>query len=391
MAKQIGVHFLLSTGARTLSVEQVCAMKNEEIDALFHKFRWPDTGGEPCCPECGSMAAVTVPKRPCYRCKSCGIMFSVTSGTFLHGHKLTLRRMLIAIVLLADAVKGMSASQLSRHIGIQYKTAYVLCHKIRASMLNENDTTVLSGDVEVDGAYFDTKKRKPNVKPDAKKKAAEAEVQSDAEKKAADEAEAQDDAEKKPVDEAEKKDDGKKKKNKWEPTPRCILVARQISKEPGVAATKSVIGFVSSENGADVDEFMARHVEEGSNVTTDEHRSYAMLVGHYNLKQVNHSERYSGPDGQNINRAESFFSRFRRMEIGQMHKFGRYLVSYAAEVAWRENNRRQSNGNNARTLLGLLLKTNPNHQWQGYWKVYTKRKPATPLPVPEPLPLGLAM
>ncbi|MDP2846795.1 MAG: hypothetical protein Q8O35_01235 [Humidesulfovibrio sp.] len=98
-------------------------------------------------------------------------MFSLMSGTFLHGHKLSLRTILAALLLLADAVKGMSASQFSRQVGIQYKTAFVLMHKIRASLLVENSQTLLDGDVQIDGAYFDTKERKPNEHKAAREQA----------------------------------------------------------------------------------------------------------------------------------------------------------------------------------------------------------------------------
>lgn len=59
-------------------------------------------------------------------------------------------------------------------------------------------------------------------------------------------------------------------------------------------------------NGVDVDAFVDKHIATGAVVTSDEHKAYAMLVAHYNLKRVNHSERYSGPNGENINQAESY-------------------------------------------------------------------------------------
>jgi len=271
-------------------------------------------------------------------------MFSLTSGTFLHGCKLPLRKLLVGILLLADAVKGMSASQFSRQLDVQYKTAFVLMHKIRASLLVENSRTMLDGNIQIDGAYSDTKERKPN------------------EHKAAREKPAQD-----------------KSKEEWKPTPRCILVARQVSDERRKGAVKTVIGFAPCENGKDVDAFVAKHIADGATVTSDEHAAYAMLIAHYKLKRVNHSQRYSGPNGENINQAESYFSRFRRMQIGQNHFFGKHLLGYAAESAWRDDNRRKSNEENAMALLGLLLKPNQDCLWQGYWKRYLRKGKAVTL------------
>ena len=346
------VHFLLSAEARELTLEVLYAkLSNEDVSRIFHLIRWPETHGAPCCPHCNETeCVVTVPKRASlYRCKKCERMFSLTSGTFLHASKLSLRTILAALLLLADAVKGMSASQFSRQVGIQYKTAFVLMHKIRASLLVENSQTLLDGDVQIDGAYLDTKERKPNEHKAAREMAAR--------ERAAQGTQTEQDVE----------------EPDWKPTPRCILVARKVSGERGKGGVKTVIGFAPCENGVDVDAFVAKHVTPGAVVTSDEHKAYAMLITHYDLKRVNHSERYSGQNGENINQAESYFSRFRRMQIGQNHFFGKHLLAYAAESAWRDDNRRNSNSVNARALLGLLLKPNSDGLWRGFWKVYLRK------------------
>jgi len=351
------VHFLLSAEARELTLEVLYAkLSNEDVSRIFHMIRWPETHGTPCCPHCNETeCVVTVPKRALlYRCKKCERMFSLTSGTFLHASKLSLRTILAALLLLADAVKGMSASQFSRQVGIQYKTAFVLMHKIRASLLVENSRTLLDGDVQIDGAYFDTKERKPNEHKAAREQATREKA---AREMGAPEAQAVQDGE----------------DQEWKPTPRCILVARKVSGERGKGGVKTVIGFAPCENGKDVDAFVAKHVTPGAVVTSDEHKAYAMLITHYDLKRVNHSERYSGPNGENINQAESYFSRFRRMQVGQNHFFGRHLLAYAAESAWRDDNRRNSNSVNARALLGLLLKPNSDGLWRGFWRRYLRK------------------
>lgn len=86
------------------------------------------------------------------------------------------------------------------------------------------------------------------------------------------------------------------------------------------------------------------------------------------MKRINHSVSFSD-DGACTNQAESYFSRLRRAEIGTHHCIsGKYLVSYAIEMAWREDHRRVANG----TLYQLAAKAALDHpvsrQWKGYWQ-----------------------
>jgi hypothetical protein len=69
------------------------------------------------------------------------------------------------------------------------------------------------------------------------------------------------------------------------------------------------------------------------------------------------------------NQAESFFSRIRRAEIGIHHHIaGRYLSAYATEMAWREDNRRISNGEQFLLTTGSALAHPVSRQWKGYWQ-----------------------
>ena len=67
--------------------------------------------------------------------------------------------------------------------------------------------------------------------------------------------------------------------------------------------------------------------------------------------------------------AESFFSRLRRAVIGVHHHIGgRYLSAYASEMAWRENHRRVSNGEQFLAIAGAALDHPVSRQWKGYWQ-----------------------
>lgn len=124
-------HFLLSAKARTLSVTKVARMSHEEAAATFRAIRWASTDGEPTCPRCGCVACYSYATRPIFKCKACGHQFSVTSGTIFANRKLPVRDYLLAIAIFVNAVKGISALQLGRDLDVQYKTAFVLAHKLR--------------------------------------------------------------------------------------------------------------------------------------------------------------------------------------------------------------------------------------------------------------------
>jgi transposase-like protein len=123
-------HFFLSAKARTLSLASVARMSEEEARAMFRAIRWAATDGEPVCPRCGCVACYEYASRPIFKCKGCGHQFSVTSGTIFASRKLPMRDYLMAIAIFVNGAKGHSALQLSRDLGVQYKTAFVLAHKL---------------------------------------------------------------------------------------------------------------------------------------------------------------------------------------------------------------------------------------------------------------------
>jgi transposase-like protein len=147
-------HFLLSSKARELSMVKIMMMSDLEAFEVFKNVRWSSTNGEPVCPCCGSVEKHYFLKtRMQFRCKECFHTFSVTSGTIFASHKKPLKIYLLAIALFTNAVKSISALQLSRDLDIQYKTAWVLSHKIRESLMNHNEDEKFEGTCEMDGVY----------------------------------------------------------------------------------------------------------------------------------------------------------------------------------------------------------------------------------------------
>ena len=157
-------HFLLSAKARTLSVRQVFELTEQQAFETFKEVRW-GKGDNVVCPLCGVLNKhYFIRVRRQWRCKDCNHTFSVTSGTVFAFHKLPLRIYLAAIAIYTNAVKGISALQLGRDLGVQYKTAFVLAHKIRESLMEQRDMAQLSGEVHIDGAYVNGHIRPKNKK-----------------------------------------------------------------------------------------------------------------------------------------------------------------------------------------------------------------------------------
>ena len=120
-------------------------------------LRWPSGVA---CTRCGDMDVSPIKGRGQWHCIGCGYHFSVKSGTIMHDSHLPLRKWFAAIYLLCQSKKGMSAHQLHRTIGVAYRTAWYLCHRIREAMGNDPLTgPTLVGVIEVDETMIGGKRK----------------------------------------------------------------------------------------------------------------------------------------------------------------------------------------------------------------------------------------
>lgn len=317
---QMAQHFLLSSAARTLSLKAVMRMTDEEAHTAFQAIRWSDNEGKPYCPKCGCAAVYTYTARKIWKCKGCGHQFSVTSGTIFASRKMEVRDYLLAIAIFVNGAKGVSALQLSRDLDVQYKTAFVLAHKLREAMGADAKGLTLGGTVEIEGAYFGG-----HVKPE------------------------------------NRKEDRKDRR----------LAINQTGKRRVVVVMREREGrtlpFVFRSEDESLPTIVSR-VEAGATVHADEASSWDALHGKFAARRVNHSVAFSD-EGACTNQAESFFSRLRRAEIGTHHHVsGPYLSSYASEMAWREDNRRIANGDQFQAVAIAALKHPVSRDWKGYWQ-----------------------
>lgn len=141
----------------------------DKARTYLEEQRWPHG---PICPHCGNsdQTAITALKgkahRPgVYQCNVCREQFTVTVGTVFERSKIPLNTWLYATSLLCSSKKGISSHQLHRMLGVTYKTAWFMTHRIREAM-KEADPAPMGGDgksVEVDETYFG-KRENPRTK-----------------------------------------------------------------------------------------------------------------------------------------------------------------------------------------------------------------------------------
>ena len=256
---------------------------DEKCREVLTKLRWPE-GVE--CPRCKERRASWLKARKQFECGPCGYQFSVTTGTVFNDTHLPLEKWFAATYLLCESKKGMSACQVQRTLGMGYKTAWYLCHRIRSAMV-ESQRTMLDGIIEIDETYVGGKPRRGLPRQ-------EKQVVIGIRKRGGD--------------------------------LRLIRVNRATSEE---------IKRVVAENVS----------EDVEVIVTDESQIYpwAFNANQRKLhKTINHSREYVNGD-IHTNTVESAFSLFKRGIIGTWHKMSvKHLPAYLEEMVFRFNRRKSS-------------------------------------------------
>ncbi|HEU0098845.1 MAG TPA: IS1595 family transposase [Allosphingosinicella sp.] len=313
-------HFLLSAKARTLSLKTVFRMGEDKAYETFKAMRWAETEGEAVCPRCGCVETYDIATRRRFKCVACLHQFSVTSGTIFASRKLSFTDLLAAIVIFVNGAKGVSALQVSRDLDVQYKTAFVLSHKLREAMAREQMGVKLDGIVEIDGGYFGGHVKPENRKEDRKDRRLKA------------------------------NSSGKR---------QCVVIMRERGGRS--------LPFVVRTEG-DACPMVRDHVGTLATIYADEGTGWDQLHAGWDTRRVNHSVAFMD-EGVCTNQAESYFSRLRRAEIGTHHHIaGPYLQAYANEMSWREDHRRVSNGHQAALVTSAAMHSGVSRAWAGYWQ-----------------------
>jgi transposase-like protein len=148
-------------------IDPVAARKH--LEAL----RWPDG---PVCPHCGSVKATRLEGKKhrdgLLQCNDCREQFTVTVGTVFERSKVPLNKWLLCNHLLCSSKKGMSAHQIHRMLGVTYKTAWFMCHRLREAMKPSNPGPMGGPNsyVEVDETFVGGKAKNRAYRKTAPKK-----------------------------------------------------------------------------------------------------------------------------------------------------------------------------------------------------------------------------
>jgi transposase-like protein len=269
----------------------------EKARAYFEAIRWPDG---PTCPHCGNVDAsriYEIAANPQHKvraglreCQDCHGQFTVRTGSVMESSHLPLTKWALAYRLMASAKKGISAHQMHRTLGITYKTAWFLCHRIREAM-RDTSGDKLGGSgviVEADETYVGGKPRKGTKAKETR---------------------------------ADRK------------TPVAILVERG-GRARAMVVSHPLSGILKRN--------IVASVEPGTEIHTDEHKGYRnvdKLTGGFHFS-VNHWTGEFAKEDIHVNTAESWNALLKRSIIGSFHHVSReHLSRYCDEVSFRWDRR----------------------------------------------------
>jgi transposase-like protein len=280
------------------------AQDEQSARAFLERMRWPNG---PVCAHCKSTEIYRLTQQAdakksarvgLLKCKKCRKQFSVTVGTIFEGSHIPLHKWLMAIHFVCASKKGMSALQLSRMLGVTYKTAWFMCHRIRLAMKKMPLIKKLEGIVEVDETYIGGKDKRGFGNTGFNKK-----------------------------------------------SPVMVLVQRN-----GELRSKPIKRLSAMELKKEI----RANVSIASTIMTDEHASYKGLdrefVGGH--KVVNHSKKEYVRGNVYTNTAESYFALLKRGVHGTFHHVSRkHLGRYCDEFSFRWNTRKVTDSERAEAML----------------------------------------
>jgi transposase-like protein len=263
----------------------------ESCIAHLENVRWH---GKATCPYCKSIRVSPLKQEHRHHCNNCNTSFSVTVGTIFHKTKVDFQKWFVAISLVLNAKKGISARQLGRDIKVNKDTAWFMAMRIRRAMAEYGD--LLEGIIEVDETFIGGKPRKGSINnPNS-------------------------------GGTANKRGRGTKK------IPVVGLAQRNGKVKAQVADGLSHRTLSRIVKG--------NIKPESSKVFTDEFGGYCKLAGFVEHKRIDHRKEYVNGE-IHTNTIEGFWALLKRGIVGQYHKVSAaYLPKYIDEFCYRYNYRK---------------------------------------------------
>jgi transposase-like protein len=330
--KQYGTHFLNTAAAvRSLDMEVIYAMTEEQAYAELLAIRFESTNGEPVCPTCNCPAYI-LRTRKCFKCKNCPRQFSLTSNTPLAGRKLSCKKIVRAAAYYAIGSIGRSGGDCAQLLSMSRKAAWVFHHRLREALAKNSDRSQLVGEVEFDNAEVGGHIRPKNIKKFRK--------------------------------------DRRKIENRSD-SKLFVAVARERTVAGGrPGRTYTTVVTRQPESAKFVEKAVSRSAIH-----------YSDLGGEWSslrrrdLRQVNHKSAYVTPYSH-TNNAECYFSMLRRVERIHGHIGApRYLHSYTEDLNFRQNRRRDANTEKYISVLRALLSIGTSSM-TGYWQGRRRKAPS---------------
>lgn len=346
-------HYLHAKESRNFA-RSINHISTDQAERWLAIARW-GSADQQGCPACGLFRKhYRRVRRRKWRCAACTHEFSVTSGTSLHGTKLTLTDIIWLFSAFENGAKGQSLLEVSRRVGCTPKTAQAFFGKIREWMINTMDLCPLRDIVHMDGGYFGGKPRKPNRRVKMPKDALKVRF-----------------GKKAPTDPSKPWIDAGMTQENWRKRANKRVVISLCESAGFGLGSRRVMAFVcAAENETEVRRLVKHFVTPDAIVMTDENGAYSTLSAyvrdHY---AVSHAYEYCSAEGVSDNMCETFFSRFRRSEYGVLHGFRpKYLQDYACEFVWRQNYRGLGQEERLRLLLQGSMTSPKSLWWRGYWQ-----------------------
>lgn len=274
----------------------------------LEKVRWKD---KVVCPYCKSDNSTPLPKEKRHHCNNCNTSYSITVGTIFHKTHLDFQKWFLAIALILNAKKGISARQLSRDLEVNKNTAWYMTMRIRKAMSERWQRELLQGIIEMDETYIGGKPRKGNNRRPIKKS---------------------------------------KRGRGTDKTPVVGMIERDGKIRAGARLDKIL--------SAKKMKALARQNIDltASTIITDEFKSYLGFSKITNHRVVDHTKCFSCGN-INTNSIESFWALLKRGIMGQYHKVSmKHLNKYIDEFCYRHNNRNNADVFNKtiQRALGVL-------------------------------------
>jgi len=293
--KRSGQSFPISAAARTFNPRDISRLSEDEAYAYFVRLRFKDNDGKAQCPHCGCGACYEYRSRRKFKCIACERQFSATTKTEFASRKLSFRQILELLVEFAIPAKGVSAVEVSKNLGVSYRTAFYRLHALRRGMQRSQEGTVFNTPVDIDGAEFGGYIKPKNVKLENK------------------------DHRRVPYRSTKKQVVGVIRERRRGGRTRVV-----VAKTDGLAA-----------------KLMPKFIKRGTRIYADMGKGFNFMNADYPMRRIKHLVEYWKKPNIHTNNAECFFSMLRRAERGIYHHIaGRYLEGYAAEMAWRQDRRR---------------------------------------------------